>query len=100
MLLKVILKSINVMITCKKSGPYLKISLRYWDLKILRWQDFVVPWATKIPVTCSIFGIPGSSFGFSPLLCALLVNYMRCLSKKDHDSCQRWSKIVKECFLR
>ena len=30
------LKSIKVMITCKKSGPYLKSSLRYWDLKILR----------------------------------------------------------------
>ena len=33
---KVILKHIRFMITCKISGPYLKNSLRYWDLKILR----------------------------------------------------------------
>ena len=34
------------MITCKKSGIYLNNSLRYWDLKILRLWDFVVPWPT------------------------------------------------------
>ena len=34
MLLKVILKPIQVMITCKILGPYLKNSARYRDLKI------------------------------------------------------------------
>ena len=35
MLLKVILKPIKVMITCKILGPYLKNSARYRDLKNL-----------------------------------------------------------------
>ena len=34
MLLKIILKPIKVMITCKILGPYLKNSARYRDLKI------------------------------------------------------------------
>ena len=67
MLLKVILKPIKVMITCKKLAPYLKISMRYWHLKIWRQWDFVIPWPTKIAVTRSIFEIEGSNFGFSPL---------------------------------
>ena len=67
MLLKVILKPIKVMITCKKLAPYLKISMRYWHLKIWRQWDFVIPWPTKIVVTRSIFEIEGSSFGFSHL---------------------------------
>ena len=32
----VILRPKKFMVTCKKSGLYLKNSLRYWDLKILR----------------------------------------------------------------
>ena len=67
MLLKAILKPIKVMITCKKLAPYLKISMRYWHLKIWRQWDFVIPWPTKIAVTHSIFEIEGSSFGFSHL---------------------------------
>ena len=55
------------MITCKKSGPYLKNSLRYCDLKIHGLRDFVVHWPTKIAVTRSIFEIQGSSSGFSPI---------------------------------
>ena len=64
MLQKVILKPIKVMITCKKLAPYLKISMRYWHLKIWRQWDFVIPWPTKIAVTRLIFEIEGSSFGF------------------------------------
>ena len=67
MLLKVILKPIKVMITCKNLDPYLKISTRYWHLKIGSKWDFVIPWPTKIAVTLSIFEIEGSNFGFSPL---------------------------------
>ena len=67
MLLKVILKPIKVMITCKKLDPYLKISTRYWHLKIGSKWDFVIPWPPKIAVTRSIFEIEGSNFGFSPL---------------------------------
>ena len=48
-------------------GPYLKISTRYWHLKIGSKWDFVIPWPTKIGVTRSIFEIEGSNFGFSPL---------------------------------
>ena len=55
------------MITCKKSGPYIKNSLRYCDLKIHGLRDFVVHWPTKIAVTRSIFEIQGSSSGFSPI---------------------------------
>ena len=57
MLLKVILKSIKVMITCKILGPYLKNSTRYIDLKNLSFWDFVLPWLTEIVITCSIFEI-------------------------------------------
>ena len=67
MLLKVNLKPIKVMITCKKLVPYLKIPTRYWHLKIGSKWDFVIPWPTKIAVTRSIFEIEGSNFGFSPL---------------------------------
>ena len=64
----VIFKPIQIMVTCQKSGHYLKNSPRYLDLKILRLRDFVIPWPTKIAVTRSIFEIQGSSFGFSPLI--------------------------------
>ena len=55
------------MITCNKSGPYLKNSPRYGNLKIFIFQDFVVPWPTEIAVARSIFEIQRSSLGFSPL---------------------------------
>ena len=51
---------------------YLKNSTWYWDLKVLRWRDFVLPWPTKISVTRSIFELQGSSLGFCPLfICSL-----------------------------
>ena len=56
-LLNVILRHIKFMITYKISGSYLKNSLRYCDLKILRLRDFVIPWPTKIAITRLIFGI-------------------------------------------
>ena len=55
------------MITCKKLDPYLKISTRYWHLKIGSKWDYVIPWPMKIAVTRSIFEIEVSNFGFSSL---------------------------------
>ena len=72
MLLKVILKPIKVMITCKILGPYLNNSARYRDLKNLSFWDFVLPWLTEIAITRSIFEIQGSYFGFIPLfMCSI-----------------------------
>ena len=65
MLLKVILKPIKVMITCKILDPYLKNSSRYRDLKNLSFWDFVLPRLTEIAKTRSIFEIESSSFKFS-----------------------------------
>ena len=76
MLLKVILKPIKVMITCKIVGPYLKNSARYRDLKNLSFWDFVLPWLTEIAITRSIFEIQGSYFGFS----SFYVFYKSCLA--------------------
>ena len=71
-LLKVILKPIKVMITCKILGPYLNNSARYRDLKNLSFWDFVLPWLTEIAITRSIFEIQGSYFGFIPLfMCSI-----------------------------
>ena len=67
MLLKVIMKPLKVIITCKILGPYFKYSASYWDLKNLSLWDFVLPWPTKIAITCSIFEIQDSYFGFNPL---------------------------------
>ena len=60
----VILKPIKVMISCQKLYPYLKNSMRYWDLKILIWRDFVIPWPTEIAIARSVLEIQGSSSGF------------------------------------
>ena len=59
MLLKAILKP---MITY----TYIKNSLQYWDLTILRLRDLVVPCLIKVAITRYIFAIQGSSFVFSP----------------------------------
>ena len=82
-LLKVILKPIKFMITCKKSGPYLKNLPRYWNLKILILQNFAYLGLRKLPQLAQFLRYKGHLLDLVLFLLALKMMFSNLGSTSD-----------------
>ena len=92
------LNPIKVMNTCKNSGSYQKISLKYWYLKISRWRDFAVPRLTKIAIIRTISEIWGLSFGFSPLFMWSKITGLQLRLKGGNRNFNFFRILVQNCM--